>query len=196
MSIDILDLKLPTYPLWVQYAMFGTALAWLGLYAILVFAAPKAPPKALDWTEFSLVKLNPPNGAMAFVATFINNTEETVQLQKAELQYFKDTVPTTGLQSGNEIDTIYVISGSLDDLQSTSSAGVTKEVKASQPYSNQPFIEAVVELSNVLEKEKDTRIYIKLEDASIIPQEANKLQVKMYYSNDATETKVVDLPAR
>lgn len=190
MSIDIFDIKLDTYPGWVQTLMFGSALIWVVAYALLGFFAPKAATPLLEWVEFIQIK-NEPAGGFAFAATFVNNTGKTVALQSATLMYFKDQPPKSGLQQGNAVDTTYTITVDGSGATATNTTGISTDVTVTHnlPYAGQPFVEADLPLSDVIENGKKSRILVRIPDASSIAPQANTLRVEVVFSNGTSLTR-------
>src|SRR5688572_10522338 len=100
-DLTTLPAILPNYPFWVRSLMFGFALGWILLYAVLMFlspAPPKAPVPAISLDRFEQAQLDRAPGSLTFDLTVTNNTGKVVTLTGAEIIYFQDEIETSGLQ--------------------------------------------------------------------------------------------------
>lgn len=186
---------LPTYPFWVRAVMFGIALIWLVVYAVMMFMAPKPPPATLTMASIQQAFSEKWPDSLVFDMTLLNNTGATLATTKIEIIYFKDEVTWSGLASSDSVLSVYTIAKDENGLVVGSGNGFVNRVTArlDKPFGNSRQMEVSIPINEVINSKRGTRLMIMLHDAQPVDASVNRAQITLYYNNDRTLVATTDI---
>ncbi len=189
--MDIFDIKLYTYPDWVRIAMFGLALLWTTLYALLGFFAPNAK---IEWIGIEQATHIKNDDCLAFFVTLINNTDKVVSVTKVRLSFYENELPIGGLSSYDKLNAIITIKQDSTGLFADISGGVPTDVVLHKPYAGINFEEANFGIYEDIGKSKQSKILFLLNSRSkLLNPMINTLRVTLFFSNDTEQSKTLKI---
>lgn len=183
MDITSLAGMLPTYPSWVRSLMLGTSLLWIVTYVLLLHNAPPPPKKDLVLSKFEQVMAAGGDSDLLFAVSVVNNTGETIPLNKARLIFYEGEVSYSGLQSSNTVSTRYRVYNQGDKLVSESGDELVKlvDTELKMPYAGQAQMHVDLSIDQIVEDKKGDRFLIEFPDRSVLIEAIDSVEIELDY---------------
>jgi hypothetical protein len=191
-DIDKLAALLPTYPVWVRALMFASALAWFGLYGGLVFFAPKPAPPSLTIASFEVYEMPTDNTAIVFDIGVENNTGKSTLIRAADLEFYQDQLPTSGLSGFQEVTATYRVVPDVKGHAIPAGGPPPQPLKLRSPYAGQSYQKVLVTTSQSVEDKKTDRFVVVIAPAAVIDKRNNRVRLTLHHGDKGAAS--VDRP--